>query len=120
MISGNLCLTEGIELGVRAILRRDGWIYRAIIPTVQPSDGRLVAFCWDMESDCLGRFPTFRHDLDLLGKGSVWQMTCVASRDKAARIAIARAALFSQEHGQADRCRESTPLLGAPSQRQCL
>ncbi len=99
---GNLRLTEGIELGARAILRRDGRIYDAIIPIGQPIDGRLVAFCWGVESDCLGRFPTFRHDLDLLGKGSVWQMTCVTSRDKAARIAIARAALFSQEHGQAD------------------
>jgi hypothetical protein len=119
MISGNLCLTEGIELGVRAILRRDGRIYGTIIPFGQPNDGGLVAFCWDMRPDCHGRFPTFRHDLDLLGKGSVWQMTRVADRDKAARMAIARAALFSQEHGQEDRRRESTLLLGNSSHRRC-
>lgn len=98
-MGSKLCLTENIE---RAVLRRDGQVYNAIIPVEQPNDGRLVAFCWDMDSDCRGRFLTFRHDLDLLGKGSVWQMTRVTDRDKAARIAIARAALFSQEHGRED------------------
>ena len=102
MLGGKPCLTENIEPGIWAILRWDGRAYNAIIPVGQPNDGRLVAFCWDIESDCYGCFPTFRHDLDLLGKGSVWQMTRVTDRGKAARIAIARAALFSQEHSRED------------------
>ncbi len=100
------CLTENIKLGVLAVLMWDGQVYNAIIPVGQPHDGRLVAFCWDMESDCHGRFPTFRHDLGLLGKGSVRQMTRVTDRRKAMRIAIARAALFSQEYDQENSCFE--------------
>lgn len=87
---------------IRATLERDGRIYNAIIPVCQPPDGRLVAFCWTLHPDAEGHFPTFRHDLYLLGKSSSLQITTVADAGKAARLAIGRAALFGHEHRQRD------------------